>query len=233
LLPPAWRRPAAVAVLVCVAVTALLGLRFTGQAHPGRLDSAVDGWARGAATGHAGPLRLLEGLGNPVPATVMTAALVLACLLTRRWRGAVLAGVAVPAAAGLTEGVLKPLAGRTMEGWLSFPSGHATGMFSLAVTCAVLLAGPPARRIPAALRLSLVAGAAAAAAAVALAMVGLGLHYFTDTIAGAAVGTAVVLLAALALDRCPPGTRRQPVPVTVPRDDPAPELSPGGASRGA
>jgi hypothetical protein len=49
----------------------------------------------------------------------MTSVLVLACLVTRRWRGAVLAAVAVPAAAGLAELVLKPLVGRTLMGALS------------------------------------------------------------------------------------------------------------------
>jgi membrane-associated phospholipid phosphatase len=40
-----------------------------------------------------------------------------------------------------------------------------------------------------------------AAVAVAVALVGLGQHYFTDTVGGAAVGTAVTLGIALILDR--------------------------------
>jgi membrane-associated phospholipid phosphatase len=39
------------------------------------------------------------------------------------------------------------------------------------------------------------------AAAVAAAMVVIGAHYFTDAVAGAAIGTAVVLVGALTLDR--------------------------------
>jgi membrane-associated phospholipid phosphatase len=40
----------------------------------------------------------------------------------------------------------------------------------------------------------------ATAGAVALALVGKGAHYFTDTVGGAAVGTAVVLATAFFLD---------------------------------
>jgi membrane-associated phospholipid phosphatase len=47
-----------------------------------------------------------------------------------------------------------------------------------------------------------------AACAVAVALVGLGHHYFTDTVGGAAVGTAVVLATALVLDRLAPEAPR-------------------------
>ena len=73
-------------------------------------------------------------------------------------------------------------------------------MIALAVTFAVLLADPSRPRLPAAVRLLLAALAFLAAGAVAVAVVALGLHYFTDTIGGAATGTAVVLLAALIID---------------------------------
>ena len=143
-------------------------------------------------------------LGGLFSVAELTAALVLACLVTRRWRGAVLAGLAVPAAVALTEFVLKPLVGRSIHGYTGFPSGHATAMFALAATCAVLLANPPRPRLPRAVRLLLVAGAVLVAAAVPVAMVALGFHYFTDIVAGAAVGTGTVLLAALLIDRARP-----------------------------
>jgi membrane-associated phospholipid phosphatase len=204
LLPVALRRPAAVLLAVCVAVTVLLALAVAGQARAGWLDTAVDAWVRASLGRHPAPLSLLAGLGDPVPVTVMTVALVLACLAARRRRGAALAGVAVPVAAALTEFVLKPVIGRTLAGSLSFPSGHATSMFALAVTCAVLLTGQSRPRVPAALRLSLALGAVIIAGAVAIAMVGLGFHYFTDIVGGAAVGTAIVLLTAFTLDRSIP-----------------------------
>jgi membrane-associated phospholipid phosphatase len=138
--------------------------------------------------------------GRSGQVTVMAAVLALACVAVRRWRGAVLVAVAVPAAGALTEFLLKPFVGRLLSGYLSYPSGHTTGVIALAVTFAVLLADPTRPRLPAAVRLLLAALAVLAAGAVALAVVGLGLHYFTDTVGGAATGTAVVLLTALIID---------------------------------
>jgi membrane-associated phospholipid phosphatase len=47
-----------------------------------------------------------------------------------------------------------------------------------------------------------------AATAVAIGMVARGAHYFTDVVAGAAVGTGMVLACALILDRLWPDPRR-------------------------
>ena len=128
----------------------------------------------------------------------MTFALMLACAITRRWRGAVLTAVAVPIAIGLTEYVLKPSVGEAIG--QAFPSGHATSSFALATIFAVLLAGPPCRRVPGGVRLLLALVAVLLAAAVAAVMVATGAHNFTDAVAGAAVGTGVVLACALTLD---------------------------------
>jgi undecaprenyl-diphosphatase len=132
---------------------------------------------------------------------VMISVLVAACLVTRRWRGAVLAAVAVPAAAGLAELVLKPLVGRTLLGALSFPSGTEARVFAVAAVFAVLMADPVRPRIPAAVRLAAAVAVLLAAVAVGVAMVALNQHYFTDTLGGAAVGTAAALATALILDR--------------------------------
>ena len=128
----------------------------------------------------------------------MTLALALACAATRRWSGAVLAVVAVPGAVGLTEYVLKPSAGAVLD--QAFPSGHATSSFALAAVFAILLTDPVYRRVPRALRLLLVLMALLLAAAVAATMIAIGAHVFTDAVAGAAVGTGVVLACALTLD---------------------------------
>jgi membrane-associated phospholipid phosphatase len=98
--------------------------------------------------------------------------------------------------------VLKPLIDRTLMGAPSFPSGHATGVFTLAAVFAVLLINPPRARLGRGLRTLLAMCGILTAAAVAVALVNLDLHYATDTLGGAAMGTAVVLLAALILDRC-------------------------------
>jgi membrane-associated phospholipid phosphatase len=192
----------AVALLAgCVGVVAVLGVWLAHQTRASLLDWRVDGRLQAGLSGHQAILRSLARLGVPLSVTVMAAILVIACLATRRRRGAVLVAIAVPAAGVLTEVLLKPLVGRTADGALSFPSGHATGVFSIAVAFAVLLVNPARPRMSAALRLLLALLAFLAAGAVAVAVVALGLHYFTDTVAGAAVGTAVVLGTALIIDR--------------------------------
>src|SRR5690348_10878913 len=132
LLPPGTRRRAALLAAGCVVVTAGLAVAFGHQARADRLDAIVDARIQSALGGYQGPLHLLTRLGGLFSVAELTAALVLACLVTRRWRGAVLAGLAVPAAVALTEFVLKPLVGRSISGYASFPSGHATAMFALA-----------------------------------------------------------------------------------------------------
>ncbi|MFY9933687.1 MAG: phosphatase PAP2 family protein, partial [Streptosporangiaceae bacterium] len=209
LLPPPFRRAAAGLAVACAAVVLALGLRYHGQPHGGWLDAMLDPRIQGALGPFHRTLRFLADAGTLVPAALMVAALVAACLAARRWTGAVLAAVAEPAAIVLTEYLLKPLVGRTNSGSLTFPSGHATAMFALAVTVAVLLANPPRGRWPAGARVLTVLAALLGATAVALAMVALNAHYVTDAIGGAAVGTGMALACALILDRL---TRRRLAP---------------------
>jgi membrane-associated phospholipid phosphatase len=206
-LLPGPARPLAVAVLVaCGAVTAMLGNRYADQAEAGGLDAAVDTHVQRALGGHR-TVDALVLLGDPVPVAVMAVALLAVCALTRRWRGVALVAVAVPAALAVTELVLKPLINRTLIGEFTFPSGHATGVTALAVAFAVLLVDPPRPRLPAGVRVLLALGALAAAGAVAAAIVAVQSHYATDTLGGAAVATAVVLLTALLLDGLAPRHR--------------------------
>jgi membrane-associated phospholipid phosphatase len=206
----AGARPTAVAVVAaCAVATAVLGVWFRHQSRPGALDRAAFDWLLRHREVHRSVLIFLAWLGTQTPVIIAVSALTLACLARRRWRGAVLAAVAVTVASGLTELVLKPLVDRTYHGFLSFPSGRATGAFSIAAVCAVLLLGPAWRRRRAAARLILVAGAVAVACAVADAAVILRYHYLTDTIGGAAVGTGTVLLTALIIDWLGPRLRQR------------------------
>jgi len=205
LLPGPRRAAGAVLLAACAVVTVVLGVDVVGRGLPGWLDSAFDPRIHASLSRFPALLQWLPGLGTLTPVTLMTLALVLACAATRRWSGAVLAAVAVPAAVGLTEYVLKPAIGR-----YSFPSGHAASMFALAAVCAVLLAGPPRRQVPGAVRLLLVFMTLMLAAAVAAAMVAIGAHVFTDAVGGAAFGTGVVLACALALDLVAGRRRRAP-----------------------
>jgi membrane-associated phospholipid phosphatase len=198
LVPRRFRLPAAVLLASCVALTAVLAVLLVGRGKPGWLDSVLDPRIQAGLGRFPVLLNWLPDLGTVRPVALMTLALVFACLATRRWSGAVLAAVAVPAATGLTEYVLKPYVGGPLGA--AFPSGHATSMFALAATCAVLLVKPSRHRIPWAVGSLLVLMAVTLATAVAAAMVAIGAHTFTDAVAGAAVGTGVVLASALSLD---------------------------------
>jgi membrane-associated phospholipid phosphatase len=199
---PAALRPLAIAILGgCAAGTAVLAALVAGQTRPGPIDRWVDARIQGGLGGQWRGLQYLAAIGDVTPVVVMISVLVLACLVTRRGRGAVLAAVAVPAAAGLAELVLKPLVGRTLLGALSFPSGTEARVFAVAAVFAVLMADPVRPRIPAAVRLAVAVAVLLAAVAVGVAMVALNQHYFTDTLGGAAVGTAAALATALILDR--------------------------------
>jgi membrane-associated phospholipid phosphatase len=201
LVPPAMRPLAAALLAACVAITVILGGLLAHHTRDGSLDAVVDAWVRAGIGGQLGVLNRIETLGDRVPVAVMAAALFIACLVTRRWRGAALVAVAVPVADVLTERILKPLVGRTLpNGTVSFPSGHETRVFALVAALAVLLVGPLRPSVPAVIRLLLALAMLAAVGAVALALVGKGAHYFTDTVGGAAVGTAVVLATAFLLD---------------------------------
>ncbi len=186
----------------CVAMTAVLATLFADRGKPGWLDLVMDPRSRASQPRFPAVVNWLPDLGTLKPVTLMTLALVLSCVATRRWSGAILAAVAEPAATGLTEYILKPSIGQAM--WWgtshSYPSGHATGMFALAAICAILLLDPPGRRVPGVIRLLLVFIAVLLAAAVAAAMVAIGAHTFTDAVGGAAVGTGMVMACALALD---------------------------------
>ena len=201
LVPPAMRPRAAALLTACVAITVILGALLAHHTQAGPLDAAVDARVRAGLGGHPAALNRLAMLGDWLPVAVVAAALFLACLVTRTWRGAALVAVVVPVAHALTERILKPLVGRTLPGGTaSFPSGHEARVFTLAAALAVLLVGPLRPSVPGIIRLLLALAALAIAGAVAIALVGKGAHYFTDTVGGAAVGTAVVLATAFFLD---------------------------------
>ena len=208
LLPGSLRGAGIALLAACVAVVAMLAALLAGGGIGGHLDTALDpriqAWLGRSPT----LLNQLPRLGGLPEVTLMTLALALACVVTRRWRGAVLALVAVPGAVGLTEYVLKPYVGGPLD--QAFPSGHATSSFALAAIGTVLLATPPFRRLPGTLRFLLVLVALLLAAAVAATMVATGAHTFTDAAASAAVGTGVVLACALTLDLAASRTRRAP-----------------------
>ncbi len=219
-------RPRAGALLACCAIlVAVLGVLFTHQTRADWLDHAIDSpviaWLGG---GHSGLALWLAAPGSLIPAGALSAAIVVGCLLAGRLNGAVLAAAAVPVAVGLDEGLLKPLVHRTYLGSLSYPSGHTTAMFTLVATVTVLLLIPPRPAKARALRVLIPAAACALGCVVAIAVIGLRWHYFTDTVAGAAVGVGTVCGLALLLDLpaarrwLPQASRQQPTAQERPSD---------------
>ena len=163
-------------------------------------DNAVDAPVISFFGGHHTLLLWLALPGTLIPAIAISAAIAAGCLFAKRLNGAVLAVIAVPVAAGLDDALLKHVFHRTYLGQLTFPSGHTTCATALTVTLAVLLLAPPQQPRTRAIRVTLVAVACVITAAVATGVIGLRWHYFTDCVAGAAVGAGTVLALALLLD---------------------------------
>ena len=143
LLPAPARLWAGVLLACCLILVAVLGMLSAHQSTANRLDRAVDSPIITWLGGHQGLAGWLAYPGSLIPPVVLSAAIVVACLLTGRLNGALLAAAAVPAAVGLNDGLFKPLVHRTYLGVLSYPSGHTATMFALAATVAILLLIPP------------------------------------------------------------------------------------------
>jgi membrane-associated phospholipid phosphatase len=180
-------------------LVAVLGVFVAGQTSPDSLDRVVDAPVINFFRGHHGLLLWLASPGTRLPAFMATAVVAVGCLLVRGLNGALLAVLSIVIAVGLDDYVLKPLVHRTYLGALVYPSGHTTAVITLAATLTVLLP-PPGRRflVPVA--------AYVVTIIVAIAVIALQWHYFTDTIAGAAVGVGTVSGVALVLDH--PAIRR-------------------------
>ncbi len=205
LLPGHLRAAGTALLATCVAV--ILAAFLAAHGNPSRLNAVLDPRIQAVMSPFPVLLNWLPHLGTLPLAAPMTLALATAFAATRRWSGAVLTVVAVPGASGLTQYVLKPYVGGMLG--QSFPSGHATVSFALATGFAILLVASPRHRLPRRLRLVLALMALLLATAVAAAMVAITAHTFTDVVAGAAVGTGVVLACALALDLVTSRARRR------------------------
>jgi membrane-associated phospholipid phosphatase len=200
LLGPAARQRAGVLLACCAILVAALGLLFAHQTTADWLDHAVDSPIVSWLDRHPDLAAWFAFPGSELPAIALTALIVVACLLTRRLNGAVLAAAAVPATVAVNDGLCKPLFHRTYLGALSYPSGHTATVFALAATVAMLLYVPPRSVNARALRIVIPAAACVLGGVVAVGVIGLRWHYFTDTVAGAAVGIGTVCGLALLLD---------------------------------
>lgn len=206
LLAPSARPWAGGLLAGCAILVTVFGVLFAHQAKADWFDHAVDAPIISWLGGRIGLGQWLIAPGSPMSAAILSAAIAVACLLTGRLNGAVLAVAAVLVADGLIEGLFKPLVHRTYLGNLVYPSGHTATIFTLAATVTVLLLVPPRPAKAGTLRMLIPAAACAAGVVVATTLIGLRWHYFTDTVAGAAVGVGTVCGLALILDL--PAARR-------------------------
>jgi membrane-associated phospholipid phosphatase len=200
LLPPSARPAAGLILACCIVVVAVTGAFAWRSSHGDAVDRPVDSWIRNLFAADHEALHLVSELGGRNAVVVLTLAVIAGCLLAGQVAGAALAAISLPVTSCVVELVLKPLVHETISGSATFPSGHTASTIALAAVIAVLLANPPRGRPSRPARVVIAAAAGCVAFAVGIAMVGLGFHYFTDVIAGAAVGTGVVLATAFLLD---------------------------------
>lgn len=184
-------RPA-LSVAVVAALCALVpGVLYAGQRRPGNPDRAAsDAVEAGLGDAHG----VLTALVLPTePPVVLAAVLVtmLVCAWRRRWAGAVLAVVAPAVAVAVNTWVLKPMVGRYYDDHLAYPSGHTVSLVSVLAVIA-LLATATWRRVVVGAGIVLTAAAGAG-------MIGLGYHYLTDVLGGAAFAVAATLAVATGL----------------------------------
>ena len=217
LLGDSRRTWAGMTLAACVIVVVVLGLLFKGKTGPDGFDNAVDSPVIALFRTHGGWLPWLALPGTLIPTIATSAVIAAGCLIAKRPNGAVLAVAAVPAATGLTDGLLKHLFHRTYLGALSFPSGHTTTVTAMTATLALLLLVPPQQARTRVVRAAVVGSACLLTFMVVIGVMGLQWHYFTDTVAGAAVGVGTVLglaflldLAAVAIHRPSVGSPKSP-----------------------
>jgi len=179
----------------------LLAALFAGHPGPLGLDTRVLDQLIGTRSDALTPAvkaisYLFSPVGTIVAAVVVTVALAWSDRSLRRPVQILIAtGTAAAVAAVLKVIVARPRPPEYLqigapEATLSFPSGHVTGTAALVTSLlVVLLAGRPARwAAPAVL------AGAGVIALVAWTRLYLGMHWFTDTLGGALVGTGTVLL---------------------------------------
>ena len=207
LLAGSARQRAGVLLACCIVLIAVLGILFADQSKADWLDHAIDSPIISWLGSHQDLAAWLSVPGSLIPMGALSAAIAVACLLAGRLNGAALAAAAVPVTAGLNDGLLKHLVHRTYLGVLSYPSGHTAAVSALAATVAVLLLVPPQAARTGPLRVLLAGAACGLVGVVVIGVIGLRWHYFTDTLAGAAVGIGTVCGLALLLDL--PAVRRQ------------------------
>ena len=185
--------------VVSALVVAVLAVDLHGSHGPGLFDGPVIATVRSAWPEAGAAAYAVDAFAAPVPALIIVAALVVGCLLAKRWRLAAVAAVG-PLSAPAGTAVLKPLVDRTIHGDnLAFPSGHTAFAAAIALLLGLLLVG--LLRLGRALGgvvllgLTLIAGGA-----MSVNQVVLDAHYPTDTVGGFCLAVTAVSVVALLVD---------------------------------
>ncbi len=185
---------------ISVVVVVVLGAAHAGETTAG----PVDQWIRLAVVMRLLPSAddayMIDYLGEPVGALLLTVGLASYCLILRRGRLCVLAVVG-PAATVAVTVAAKPVVDREIHaGNLSYPSGH-TAMVTATAIVVGLLVVDHLRRGAVVSCLVIVGGSVVAGLRMAFAQITLDAHYPTDTLGGFCVAVAVVPVTALVVDR--------------------------------
>ena len=212
LVPARWVRPAAITALVAVGLLTALSVDVSHRVGPGTLDSLIgDKIIAQSASGYD-LAHQIASLGGPGPVVLIAFALAAFLWYYRRYRAAVLVVVTPAVASAITEWLLKPLVQRIfVDGpahGVGFPSGHTTGIFSLAFAVVLITLTWRLPQRPNSMQWAVSAGALLVAAAVAFSLVSARFHYATDVLGGFLVALITVLAAALAIDAGTPRVQR-------------------------
>jgi membrane-associated phospholipid phosphatase len=197
LIAPVARRAARRLVAGCAALAVLLGLVFFHGTTPDAVDRVIDSSIITRLSSHQNFMFDITRLGTLGPAAAISLAL---ALFSRRLNGAVLSITAVLAATVVCDYVFKPVVHRTYYGHLAYPSGHTCAVTAMTTVLVILVCRPGVRNQWRVLSLVI---SLLAIVAIALAVITLRWHYFTDTIAGFAIGAGTVVALALLIDRIP------------------------------
>jgi membrane-associated phospholipid phosphatase len=202
----------------CLASALALALLASAVYHSARvrhLDARLLAHASSDRFGTLGDLaRPIADLGNPVPQVLLLIAGVAVALACGRRKPA-LAGVLLVIGADLTTVLLKhalaaprpdPVLGWAQVGEDSFPSGHATAAFSMAVAWLIFV--PPRWR-----RITAIVGALASCA-VAAAVVVLRHHFPSDVLGGLLVVAAWAFGLCAVFQLCSSAQEKEPQSAT-------------------
>lgn len=199
-VPAPLRVPLGVVAALAAIAVAVLAIPLAGDDGASELDRwALDVVGRQQFVPWSPPW-IIASIGDPMVAIGLTALLAGALLVLGRRRLALVA-VSGLALTGATTTLLKPILGRTTDGYhFAYPSGHTAAATVLALVVAILIVDLLGlRRLPG--LLLVLSGAAIGGTVMGWSQVSLGIHFVTDTIGGFGTALAVVPSIALMVDR--------------------------------